>query len=191
MQKAIKKLVFVEKNRVKSENICKKPLLKVFLAVCLRQTKVRRKCKHTSMRNCFRKYRTHVKNVQIGLHCNCTEGNCFNTKLFEDCEMTGKQLLLARDHGARAQNYLSSQYKRKLSYWSEAYRMGAVRITSLNPKFSGSYFGLPPSSIHKMTSWVANSRILWRMRTVPIGCELDRIRLCTYRIHIRLVKTYP
>ena len=39
-------------------------------------------------------------------------------------------------------------------------RMGAVRITSLNPKFNGSHFGLPPSSIHRMTGWVAISRIL-------------------------------
>ena len=39
--------------------------------------------------------------------------------------------------------------------------MGAVRITSLIPKFNGSHFGLPPSSIHRMTGWVANSRILW------------------------------
>ena len=46
--------------------------------------------------------------------------------------------------------------------------MGAVRITSLNPKFNGCHFGLPPSSsIHRMTGWVANSRILWRMRTAP------------------------
>ena len=29
--------------------------------------------------------------------------------------------------------------------------MGAVRITSWNPKFNGSHFGLPPGSIHKMT----------------------------------------
>ena len=47
--------------------------------------------------------------------------------------------------------------------------MGAVRITSLNPKFNGSHFGLPPSSIHRMTGWVAIYRILWRMRTAPIG----------------------
>ena len=46
--------------------------------------------------------------------------------------------------------------------------MGAVRITSLNPKFNRSHFGLPPSGIHRMTGWVANSRILWRMRTAPI-----------------------
>ena len=46
--------------------------------------------------------------------------------------------------------------------------MGAVRITSLNPKFNGSHFGLPPSAIHRMTGWVAFSRILWRMRTAPI-----------------------
>ena len=46
--------------------------------------------------------------------------------------------------------------------------MGAVRITSLNPKFNGSHFGLPPSSIHRMTGWVAISRVLWRMRTAPI-----------------------
>ena len=46
--------------------------------------------------------------------------------------------------------------------------MGAVRITSMNPKFNGSHFGLPPSSIHRMTGWVAFYRILWRMRTAPI-----------------------
>ena len=50
-------------------------------------------------------------------------------------------------------------------------RMGAVRITSLNPKFNGSHFGLPPSSIHRMTGWVAISRMLWRKRTVPINCN--------------------
>ena len=48
-------------------------------------------------------------------------------------------------------------------------QMGAVRITSLNPKFNRSHFDLPPSSIHRMTGWVANSRILWRMRTAPIS----------------------
>ena len=46
--------------------------------------------------------------------------------------------------------------------------MGAVCITSSNPKFNGSHFALPPSSINRMTGWVANSRILWRMRTAPI-----------------------
>ena len=48
-------------------------------------------------------------------------------------------------------------------------KMGAVRITSLNPKFNGSHFVVPPSSTHRMTSWVANSRILWRTRTAPIS----------------------
>ena len=38
--------------------------------------------------------------------------------------------------------------------------MGAVRITSSNPNFNRSHFGLPPSSIHTMTGWVANSRTL-------------------------------
>ena len=47
--------------------------------------------------------------------------------------------------------------------------MEAVRITSLNPKFNGSHFGLPPSGIQRMTGWVAISRILWRMRTAPIS----------------------
>ena len=51
--------------------------------------------------------------------------------------------------------------------------MGAVRITSLNPKFNGSHFGLPPSSIHRMTGWVAFYRILWRMRTAPIPSDPD------------------
>ena len=41
------------------------------------------------------------------------------------------------------------------SLWSESKirisrRMGAVRITSLYPKFNGSHFCLPPSSIHKI-----------------------------------------
>ena len=45
--------------------------------------------------------------------------------------------------------------------------MGAVPITSLNPKFNRSHFGLPPSSIHRMTGWVVISHILWRMRTAP------------------------
>ena len=50
--------------------------------------------------------------------------------------------------------------------------MQVVHITSSNPKFNGSHFGLPPSCIHKMTGWVANSRVLWRMRTAPIFIEL-------------------
>ena len=33
--------------------------------------------------------------------------------------------------------------------------MGAVHITSLNPKFNESHVGLAPSSIQKMTGWVA------------------------------------
>ena len=45
--------------------------------------------------------------------------------------------------------------------------MGAVRITSLNPKFNGSHFGLPPSSIHRMTGQVAIFRIL-RVRARPL-----------------------
>ena len=49
-----------------------------------------------------------------------------------------------------------------------ALKMGVVRITSLNPKFNWRQFGLPPSSIHRMTGWVAISRLLWRMRTAPI-----------------------
>ena len=44
----------------------------------------------------------------------------------------------------------------------------AVCITSLNPKFNGSHFVVPPSSITRMTGWVANYGILWRMRTAPI-----------------------
>ena len=38
----------------------------------------------------------------------------------------------------------------------------------IESKVHGSHFGLPPSSIHRMTGWVANSRILWHMRTAPI-----------------------
>ena len=34
--------------------------------------------------------------------------------------------------------------------------MGAVRITSLYPTVNGSLFGLPPSSIHKMTDLGGN-----------------------------------
>ena len=55
--------------------------------------------------------------------------------------------------------------------------MGTVRITSLSQKFNGSHFGLPPGSIHRMTGWVAISRILWRMRTAPICSPL----FCTTR----------
>ena len=59
--------------------------------------------------------------------------------------------------------------------------MGAVCITSLHPKFNGSHFGLPPSSIHRMTGWVAISRTQWRMRTAPIvykkvnACKISTI----------------
>ena len=55
--------------------------------------------------------------------------NCLQ-KFFEDCEKERKQPLLARDHGAHAQNYLSAQCQRKLSYWSEA---------DLNRMWIGSY----------------------------------------------------
>ena len=56
-------------------------------------------------------------------------------------------------------------------------RMGAMRIASLNPKFNGSHFVLPPSSIHRMTGWVAISRILWRMRTAPLGWYCNVLKL--------------
>ena len=39
-------------------------------------------------------------------------------------------------------------YTRSNSRW-----MGAVRITSLNPKFNRIHFGLPPSGINRMTGW--------------------------------------
>ena len=39
--------------------------------------------------------------------------------------------------------------------------MGAVRITSLYPKFNGSHFGLPPSSMHKMTG--LGGKMVWMM----------------------------
>ena len=42
----------------------------------------------------------------------------------------------------------------------ETSTMGAVHITSLNLKFNGGHFGLPPSSIHRMTGLVAIFRIL-------------------------------
>ena len=42
-----------------------------------------------------------------------------------------------------------------LRFLTKQQRMGAVHITSLNPKFNESHFGLPPSSIQKMTGWVA------------------------------------
>ena len=58
-------------------------------------------------------------------------------------------------------------FSQSLLFMAQA--MGAVRITSLNPKFNGSHSDLPPSSIHRLTGWVAISRILWRMRTAPIG----------------------
>ena len=43
----------------------------------------------------------------------------------------------------------------------------AIRITSLNSKINGSHVSLPPSSVHRMTGWVAISRILQRMYTAP------------------------
>ena len=42
-----------------------------------------------------------------------------------------------------------------LKFLTKQQRMGAVHITSLNPKFNESHVGLPPSSIQKMTGWVA------------------------------------
>ena len=36
---------------------------------------------------------------------------------------------------------------------------GAVRITSWNPKFNGSHFGLPSSSNHRMTGLDGNIRV--------------------------------
>ena len=62
-------------------------------------------------------------------------------------------------------------------------RMGAVRITSLNPKLKRSHFGLPPSSIQSLTGWVAISRLPWRMRTAPI-CHF----LSTPLLYFALVK---
>ena len=44
-------------------------------------------------------------------------------------------------------------------------RMGAVRIPSLYPKFNGSHFGLPSSSIDKMTGLGSKMCEQWRMRT--------------------------
>ena len=41
----------------------------------------------------------------------------------------------------------------------QASQWGAVRITSLNPKFNGSHFGLPPSTIHRMTYWLGGRQI--------------------------------
>ena len=46
--------------------------------------------------------------------------------------------------------------------------MRAVRTTSLTTNFNGSHFDLLPSSIHRMTGWVAIYRTLRRMRTAPI-----------------------
>ena len=60
--------------------------------------------------------------------------------------------------------------------------MGATCITSLHPKFNGSHFGLPPSSIHRMTGWVAISRIQWRMRTAPIVYK---------KVNARKISTIP
>ena len=46
---------------------------------------------------------------------------------------------------------LASDEDRTHGFWS-----GVVRITSLNLKFNGSHFGLPPSSIHRMTGLGGN-----------------------------------
>ena len=75
MRKAIKKLLFVEEDRAKSENKSRKPLLKFFLAVG---------CDGSGSggnvdilpRNCFRKLRRHAENVWIGLLCHWTEESC-------------------------------------------------------------------------------------------------------------------
>ena len=69
--------------------------------------------------------------------------------------------------------YLSEQELQKPWAYSEQ-SMEAVRITQLNPKFNKSHFCLrmPPSSIHRMTGWLAISRLLWRMRTAPMEGDL-------------------
>ena len=54
--------------------------------------------------------------------------------------------------------------QRNLYVW----KWGPCALRHWIQKFNGSHFGLPPSSIQKMTAWVAISRILWRMRTAHI-----------------------
>ena len=68
---------------------------------------------------------------------------------------------------------ISLRSRRKKVGPPSLYVNGAVCITSLYPKCNGSHFGLPPSSIHKMTGWVAISHILWRMRTAAIFSPLQ------------------
>ena len=46
--------------------------------------------------------------------------------------------------------------------------MGLVRITSRYPEFNGRHFGLPPSTIHRMTALGGKWCELWRIRTNPI-----------------------
>ena len=77
--------------------------------------------------------------------------------------------------------------------------MGAVCIKSWYPKFNGSHFGLPPSSIHKMTGLGGKWCERLHKRTAPIetchklwelihrsynvmlklGCSVTKRRLCT------------
>ena len=50
----------------------------------------------------------------------------------------------------KRKKYTGAMWKKLLAI-IETRTMGLVRITSWYPKFNGSHFGLPPSSIHKMT----------------------------------------
>ena len=64
--------------------------------------------------------------------------------------------------------------------------MGAVRITPSYPKFNGSRFGLPPSSIHKMAG--LGGKMVWTMMYAHrphFGCSMVKtamhwITLCGY-----------
>ena len=57
---------------------------------------------------------------------------------------------------------------------------GCVCITSLYPKFNRSHFGLPPSSIRRMTGWVAISRIQsFSFSTYSVNTQFRFIRTKT------------
>ena len=73
--------------------------------------------------------------------------------------------------------------------------MGAMRFTSWYRKFNGSHFVLPPSSIHKITHWVAKwcepwgiwaGPIVHCVQTLPDGSTLG-FALCACQVWLSLL----
>ena len=69
--------------------------------------------------------------------------------------------------------------------------MGLVRITSWYPNFNGSYFGLPPSEIHRMTGLPPKSCELWRIRTGPIAKPFGQKEPRTTYTYFPTISLFP